>query len=150
MLKSARLLLILVAMAVVRPVTTLPAQDAVANQLMRFEDQWGAASLKRDGATIGRMLADDFTFIRPDGSSADKAKTVADVNGDTGQYVSGKNTDYKVKVYGNAAVITGLWTVTSKTGKGIVTRRIRWTDIWVRQGDGRWLCVAGQGAIIEK
>ena len=150
MLKFARLLLVFVAMAVVRPVTTLWAQDAVARQLMRFEDQWGAASLRRDGATIGRMLADDFTFVRPDGSSADKAKTVADVNGDTGQYVSGKNTDYKVNVYGNAAVITGLWTVTSKTGKGIVTRRIRWTDVWVRQGDGRWLCVAGQGAIIEK
>ena len=150
MLSSARLLLVLVAMAVVRPVTALPAQDAVAKQLMGFEDQWGAASLKRDGATIGRMLADDFTFVRPDGSSADKAKTVADVNNDTKQYVSGKNTDYKVRVYGDAAVITGLWTVMSKAETGTVTRRIRWTDIWVRQGDGRWLCVAGQSAIVER
>jgi len=140
----------IVAAVTVLSAGALPAQDAVARQIMAFEDRWGAASLKRDGAAVEKMLAGDFMYFRPDGSRADKGKTVADVNNDTRQYVSGKNTNYTVRVYGKAAVITGLWTVTSKAEKGNLTRRIRWTDVWIKQDDDRWLCVAGQSAIVDK
>ena len=126
------------------------AQDAVAKQIMALEDSWGATQMKRDGATVGKMLLDDFTFTAPDGSVFNKAQLIADISGSKTEYVSGANSDYKVRVHGNTAVITGLWTATVKTAKGTEVRRYRWTDTWMKQTDGKWLCLAGQSAAVKK
>ena len=138
-----------VVIAAALPLTAVRAQDAVARELMRLEDTWGATEMKRDGATVGKLLMDDFTFTAPDGSIFNKAQLIADISGSKTKYVSGANSDYKVRVHGNTAVITGLWTATVKTAKGTEVRRYRWTDTWLKQPDGKWLCLAGQSALVK-
>lgn len=127
----------------------LSAQDAVAKELMKLEDQWGAASIKRDGATVGKMLSDDFLSYTEKGVVSSKALIVKNISGDTAQYVSGTNAKYQVKVHGNTAVIIGVWTATRKGAKGTVTNAYAWTDTWMKQADGRWLCIASQSTQVK-
>ena len=123
--------------------------EATARELMRLEDAWGAAQMRRDGGAVGRMLMGDFAFTGPDGSRLTKAQLVVDIIGSRTVYVAGANSEYRVRAHGGAAVITGLWTATVRTAKGVEVRRYRWTDTWIKQADGRWLCLAGQSMLVH-
>jgi hypothetical protein len=54
----------------------------------------------------------------------------------------------KVRVYGNAAIVTGLG-IRAGTSKGVSfkDRQILWTDTFIKK-DGRWQCVASQGTLV--
>ena len=124
------------------------AQDAVTKELLRLEDVWGAAEAAKDGDTVGRLLAEDFVIVGPDGSMTAKAKYIEWIKANKDEFISAGDTDRKVRVYGNAAVVTGLWTQTVKGGSGTVTSRYRWTCVWIKQADGRWLSVAVQTVFV--
>jgi len=126
----------------------LPAQD-VAKELMKLEDQWGAASIKRDGATVAKMLSDNYLAMYDNGQPSSKQKLVASINGDTTHYISGTNSGFQVKVHGNTAVIVGVWTAVTKGAKGNVTQKGAWTDTWMKQPDGKWLCIASQSTPVK-
>jgi uncharacterized protein (TIGR02246 family) len=120
------------------------AQDATTKELLRLEDVWGKAEAAKDGDAVGRLLAEDFVIVGPDGSMTAKAKYIESIKTNKDQYISAGDTDRKVRVYGSAAVVTGLWTQTVKSGRGQTTTRYRWTCVWIKQADGRWLCVTAQ------
>jgi uncharacterized protein (TIGR02246 family) len=126
------------------------AQGPGAQEVKALEDAWGAASIKRDGAAVGRMLSPDFTFVDADGKLLTKAQLVASINSDTTQYVSGANTAMSPRVHGGTVVITGVWTAVVKTKAGTTQTRYRWTDTWVRSPDGGWMCIAGQSSKMTK
>ena len=122
-----------------RPVA---AQDAVVKEIGRLEDAWAAAEVKRDGAAVGQLLAEDFLFTGPDGALLSKSQLIQVVSTSKAERISEVGSDYQVKVYGNTAVIHGIVTTVDKVEGGTQQVRLRWTDTWVKQTDGRWLCVA--------
>ena len=138
-----------VAVAVMSFAAVLPAQDVVAKELMKLEDQWGVASIKRDGATVAKMISDDFLSFTYKGVVNTKASLIKGINADTAQYVSGANGSYQVKVHGNTAIIIGVWTATTKGAKGNETHSYAWTDTWMKQADGKWLCIASQSTQVK-
>jgi len=88
--------------------------------------------------------------IGSSGGMLNKADYVRSIRANTQTYVSGEDTDLKVRVHGNVAVDTGLWTETLRTGTGTVTSRYRWTSVWSRRPDGRGLCVSLQTALVQQ
>ena len=118
----------------------LTAQDAVITELLRLEDAWGTAEAAKDGDAVGRLLTEDFVITLPDGTMPGKATYIETIKSNMVEYVSAGDTERKVRVYGDAAVVTGLWTETVKSGNGTTTSRYRWTCVWIKQPDGRWLC----------
>jgi len=129
----------------------LVAQDAVViKELSRHEDAWAAAVLKKDGAAVAKMLAPGFLSMSDGGQVMDKAALVQEVNADKETYVSATNSGYKGQVFGNTAIIVGIFTAVVKTAGGSETRRWAWTDTWMKQADGQWLCVASQSARLAK
>jgi len=131
--------------------TRLIAQDAaVVKELSRLEDVWAAASVKKDGAAVGRLLASGFLSMGDDGRVLDKAAMIQAVNTDKETYVSGSNSGYKVQVFGNTAIIVGTFATVVKTASGTETRRWAWTDTWMKQTDGQWLCIASQATRLAK
>ena len=58
------------------------------------------------------------------------------------------DTNVKARIYGDAAVVTGLGT-RSGTFKGVPfkDRQNLWTDTFIKR-DGRWQCVATQGTLV--
>jgi ketosteroid isomerase-like protein len=123
------------------------AQDA-RQEVMRLEDTWAKASMMRDGKAVEALLAPEFTWVSPGGDVFDKAQLVKMISDDQAVYVSGRNTEYAPHVHGNVVVITGLWTVTTRTPAGNKTVQRRWIDTWIKGADGQWRCVGGQSGTV--
>lgn len=120
------------------------AQESPSQTVTHLEDVWSAADCKHDGATVGRLLAEDFTFVGPNGEILSKTQVVEGINSNREHCVRATHSELKPRVYGNTVVLTGVWAVTLETGPGTVENGYRWTDTWVRDADGQWLCVASQ------
>ena len=124
------------------------AQSAAEQQLLQLERDWCTASLKRDAALLGEILADDYTGISTRGMTLTKAETIAGLADKTSSTTSCVDTDMKIRVYGDTAVVTGLGTRSGTYQAAPFTdRRFLWTDVFVRRG-GRWQCVASQGTLV--
>jgi hypothetical protein len=50
----------------------------------------------------------------------------------------------------DGAAVIGVFNAVVKTAGGTETRRWAWTDTWVKQADGQWLCIASQAARLSK
>jgi ketosteroid isomerase-like protein len=124
--------------------------DAVLKELSRLEDIWAAAIAKKDGAALDRLLSPRFLSMSDDGRVLDKAAAVQDLSTDKDSYVSTSNSGYKAQVFGDTAIIVGTFTAVVKTAAGNETRRWTWTDTWMKQPNGQWLCIASQATRLAK
>ena len=117
----------------------------VQQMLGHMEEQWGAAGMKCDTATIGRMIAPEFLAVNDD-HIGDRAETLSCLAPDDPNFAPVSNTDSArvVRVYGDAAVITAIGDNAvrdKKTGK--TSHNIgRYTEFWVKR-NGQWQAVAG-------
>lgn len=110
-------------------------------QLKKIEQDWANAYVKRDTAFVQRITSDDFAFIGPDGSMVSKEEYVKSMTGDT-EFTAFKVEELKVRIYGDAAIVLGLATVTAKTKGEEDHGRYSFTDVFVKQ-KGEWKAVSG-------
>jgi len=132
------------------PSPPAPKADAGVEQtLTKMENDALAAIIKRDVAAFGKVFADDAVLATPDGTLQTKAQLLADVKSGDLVIESSSISDMKIKVYGDAAVVTYITNDKGKYKGQDITGRYRWTDVFVRRG-GAWQIVAGQGTPIPK
>jgi ketosteroid isomerase-like protein len=110
-------------------------------ELLKLEQQWGDALVKPDLTFLDRIMAEDYMFTSPLGEVLTKAQMLAELKSGEDVVSSVVNHDMKVRIYGDAAVVTGHSTF-KETVKGIdISGEYRWTDTWIKRG-GLWRCVA--------
>jgi ketosteroid isomerase-like protein len=122
---------------------TSPARDV--------ERQARAASeafVKKDRAALEQVYADDYAYIHSNGSIASRAQELSDLASPDFKWTSTTLTDLKVRVYGDAAIVTGIETLQG-SAKGFVPGPRRFTDVWVNR-NGRWQQVAGETTVVSK
>ena len=124
-----------------------PTSGSVEQELIKMETAWGDAGAKRDAASIDRMLADDFMSTGSDGSVMTKAQNLETVKSHKEEISSSVSDEWKVRVYGGAAVVLGRYTYKMQLEGKEVTVHERFTDTWVKRA-GRWQCVAGHNSIV--
>ena len=114
---------------------------ANARALLKLEDEWAKALVRRDGATFRRILAPGFVYSENDRTMGRDVVLKEVVSGaDTVE--AAHNEDLCVRRFGTAtAAITGWLVVRGRNANGRFDRRYRFTDTWVRQGS-RWQIVA--------
>jgi ketosteroid isomerase-like protein len=121
----------------------------VEQELIKLENEWADAWVKRDVAFFDRIMADDYTWTSPWGDVSTKAQDLALVKSGQDVVKSWVLADMKVRVYGDAAVVTGRDTV-KETYKGEdVSGQHRWTHTWIKRA-GRWQCVAAHSSEITQ
>ena len=121
--------------------------DNVEQTLTKMEQDWVDAILKRDTATVDRILADDFVSTLPNGRTETKAQDIENLK--SGAFTSESMTinDVKVRVFGDAAVVTlGQSEKSQQRGKDMSGRTL-WTDIFVKR-NGKWQIVAEHGSCV--
>ena len=124
------------------------AQGKTEQELIQIENEWCTAEVKRDAAMLGRIMADDYTGVASRGATETKAEAVASLKDTTTSVGTCANSNMKVRVYGDAAVVTGLVTRSgTNQGAAYKDRQVLFTDMYVRR-DGRWQCVASQGTVV--
>jgi hypothetical protein len=95
-------------------------------------------------------VTDDWTTIDPDdGTIMTKAQSLADLKSGEDAYTSAVGDEWKVRVYGDAAVVLSRETVKEQYKGKDVSGQYRFTDTWIKKA-GRWQCVASAGTKIAK
>jgi len=117
-------------------------------EVQRMAQAAAEAFVKKDRAALERVYADEYSYIHSNGSVANKAQELSDVLSPDQKWTSSTLTDIKVRVYGDAAILTGVETLQG-TAKGYVPGPRRVTDLWVNR-NGRWQQLGGQSTIVIK
>jgi peptidylprolyl isomerase len=124
-----------------RPIST--SSNSVQDQLKKLEEEWATAFIKRDAAALGRILADDYYIIDPNGSASDKAQTIQGITSGEFAFESIKYDNLKVRVYGAFAIVTGGEVVKMRSGGQTSTEAFRFTDVFALRR-GRWQAISSQ------
>jgi len=128
---------------------TSESAEHAEQELITLENEWADAWVKRDVAFFDRIMADDYTWTSPWGEVLTKAHNLALVKSGEDVIKSWVLADIEVRVYGDAAVVSGRDTI-KETYKGEdVSSQNRWTHTWVKRA-GRWQCVAAHSSEIAQ
>ena len=128
-----------------------PAQTetgGVEKELIKLENEWAEAWVKRDVEAYARLLADDYISTNSYGDMKTKAQSIAWLK-------SNENTisliphDFRVRVYGDTAVINFRLTYEIQAEGKESTGQDQLTDVWIKRG-GRWQCVAAHSSEIAQ
>jgi ketosteroid isomerase-like protein len=118
------------------------AQDA-KEQLKKLEMDRAAAVVKGDVATLDKQTAADYVLITMNGRMSDKAQMLDGFKSGQSKLTSNDLSDLKVRVYGDAAVVTGKADVKGTLGGQDATGQVLFTRVYVKKG-GRWQSVSFQ------
>lgn len=124
-----------------------PKED-VEQVLTKIERDWADAILKKDIATIERIVAEDCIFIVPDGRILTRAQTNEELRAGVWSPESLAYENMKVRVFGDAAVVTALQIEKSTLKGKDSSGRYLFTDIFVKR-NGSWQVVAEHGSRLE-
>lgn len=120
--------------------------SGVEQEILKLEQVYDDAFLKKDRAGLERLLADDFVYIHSNGTLANRAAEITEAMSADIKWTGSKLDGQRVRVYGDTAIVTGIQTLTG-SGKGYVSGARRYTNLWVRR-NGRWQTVGGQSTLM--
>jgi ketosteroid isomerase-like protein len=132
-----------------------PAKTATDNTdaeqlILRLEQEGREATLKNDVEANDRLLADNWININPDGSVTTKARLMELLKTSPFKIMAIETDEVMVRVYGDAAVVTGRST-SKRAGQAAgetVTRQVRFTRVYAKR-QGRWQVVSAQNTLIK-
>lgn len=116
--------------------------DASTRELLRLEDAWASALVKRDGAVFRRLLAPGFVYTEDD-KTVGRDQVLHDVVSGSDTVSAAHNEGMEVHRFGTTAVVTGWLEVSGRGSSGPFLHRYRFTDTWMKRG-GAWQIVAAQ------
>jgi hypothetical protein len=127
------------------------ASDLSASQskLLALENAWGQAEEHGDAKTLDSLLDDGLVYIRYDGTLWTKSQYLASLKDRTSHEDQGVSESMNAHVYGQSAVVTGIYRVKGVEKGKPYSRRERFADVWVSQ-DGAWVCVSSQVTLIGR
>ena len=112
-------------------------------QVASLSKQCYAALVAGDTAALDALLSDDWLGIGPLGEVSSKAQQAKGLKDGTVDFISFDPSEVKVRVYGDAAVVTGRYQVKLKLKGREDNAPARITETFARQG-GKWRCVSVQ------
>ena len=120
------------------------ARPAKPEDLVRLECEWARATVARDAAAIGRLVAEDFFVIYPDGTTGDRAGELEGISAGVVEFRSFTVHEATPRMYGDdTGVVTGISTIAGTAMGTDISGTYRWTDVWIRDDD-RWQVVSSQ------
>jgi len=125
-----------------------PPASADERELLRLEDTWAEALVKRDATFFRRTLHPRYVYSDERGVFT-KEQVIAEQTAGTDTVQQAANEEMRVHLYGPAAVVTGILVVRGRGKDGAFAHRYRYTDSWARSG-GRWRMIASQDYDIPK
>jgi ketosteroid isomerase-like protein len=128
--------------------STLPNESTtdVEKIIAALDTEYQAAVKNNDVATMDRILADDFVLVTGRGATFTKADLLKEARKKSIIYEHQEDTNQKVRVWGNTAVVTALLWIQGSSKGETFERKLWFSDTYVRTPSG-WRYVFGQASL---
>jgi len=110
-------------------------------ELIRLESVWNEAHEKGDASALEKLWADDLEVTVPRMPVMSKSDVLGFARSGRMKFQRYQTSDLKVRVYGDAAVVSGRLQRTRTLNDKTVNDDWRFTKLYVRR-EGRWQVVA--------
>ena len=121
------------------PATGATADGVEEQALYQILREWAAAYMKKDAAAVDKFLAKEFVGTL-DGRTLNKAQALAMIKSNPAKLESGEMSDMTAMVFGDTAVVRGVYNVKGTTNGKDSSAKGQFTEVYVKR-DGRWQCV---------
>jgi ketosteroid isomerase-like protein len=146
-MKRFLLLTIALALSCSSPFAQEKAASADEIQIRQLERAWNQAEANQEVKEVSNLVDDTLAYTDYDGSFMNKTEYLKWVAAPEQKADHLYDEGLTVHVYGNAAVVNGIYRE-SGTNKGKhYTIRSRYTDTWIKR-DNIWRCVASHSTLI--
>jgi ketosteroid isomerase-like protein len=109
-------------------------------ELLNVEGEFAEAIVKNDLEGIGRVVADDWIVIDPNGEIVDRARFFEAIKSGALTHHMMESEDFRVRIYGDCAVVTATARTKGKFMGEEFSTQERATDVFVKR-EGQWQCV---------
>jgi ketosteroid isomerase-like protein len=113
------------------------------HKLIMLENQIAQAVVQGDTAFMERVWDDDFFYTGVRGALKTKKDVLAEIRSGDLKFELMQFDDFRVRVYGETALVTGRATTKGRGHSGEITGRFRYTRLYVKR-QGQWRLVAFQ------
>jgi len=118
-----------------------------AGHIQALELAWNHALESKDADALDMLLANTMVSVDIDGSISNKSEFLASIKAPDYQPSQAVTEQSSVQMYGDAAVVVGIFRIKgTEKGKAYVHRE-RFVDTWIKI-NGTWQCVATTAALI--
>jgi len=125
------------------------SKSADETKILALENAWNLAEEHKDAGALDQLLAGTLVYTDYDGTFMDKGQFLAQVKQPSVRPAQILNESMTVRLYGDAAVVTGIYREKGTSSGKPYMRRGRFTDTWVTQ-NSTWQCVASQSTLITR
>jgi uncharacterized protein (TIGR02246 family) len=130
-----------------QPLPGSTASGADEQALYQLERDWAAAAPNKDTAVVEKFLANEF-ISNWNGQIQNKKQVLAEMKTSPAKIESGANSEMKAMVFGDTAIVHGLYAEKSMTNGKDSSAKHRYTEVYVKR-DGRWQCVTQYGVKVQ-
>jgi len=109
-------------------------------QLLRVEKEFAETIVSNNLEGLGRIVADDWIIIDPNGEIVDRARFFEVIKSGALTHDTIRSEDFRIRIYGESALVTAVTRTKGKFMGQEFTTQERATDVFVKR-DGRWQCV---------
>ena len=136
---------------IVAVAATLIAASAHADaldEIRRLDSEISVATWTGDAVWFEENLSEDYMLITPGGSMRSKRDVIRELATPGLKMEPYEPHDVQVRLYGDAAVVTGRMVQRFTLGGIRYANDLRYTDVYVRK-KGRWLLVSGHTSLVS-
>jgi ketosteroid isomerase-like protein len=116
-------------------------------QVRQLERAWNQAEMKQEVGAVDNLVADSLVYTDYDGSLMHKKEYMKWVVNPEQKADHIYDEGLNVQVYGDAAVVTGIYRETGTNKGKPYAVRSRYTDTWIKR-NGLWQCVASHSTLL--
>jgi ketosteroid isomerase-like protein len=146
----AGLLLTLVVGVAARPASKHSSASAIkkaTEEVLRIDQERADALVKNDTDQLDRIMADDCTYVHPNGKSETKQEVIAGLKAQDRKYESIERDDVKVRIFGTIAVVTGRNNLKANYQGKEYNVQNRFLRVYAKR-QGHWQMIAHQATTI--
>lgn len=116
-------------------------------RVLALEKVWNHALEEKDTNALNMLLANTMVSVDIDGSVQNKSEFLAGIKAPDYQPSQAVTEQSSIQVYGNSAVVVGIFRVKGTDKGKPYSHRERFVDTWVKT-NGAWQCVATTSNLI--
>ena len=102
-------------------------------EVLEAEEKWAQAHLETDVDIISELMHPDYIIVKPDGKIWNRENALASYTPGLRQWYEAKSYDHIVNVYGDTAMVVGIWRATGVNNGEHFDYSARYTSLWVKE-----------------